>query len=246
MINLYSGRPGNGKSYHAVDDINWYLRHGVNVITNIDIDVSLIRPRFRKPLGAYIYLTSDQMASPDFFDGLFGFSLNFHVWDSSGKTKEGQTVLIVDECQQDILLNCRTWSRPDRKKWNDFFALHRHYGYKVILVTQSMSNVDKQVQKLVQLEYEHRNFANFNGLCKAVSLLIHKQIFVIIARDVSLKRTPKSARMGARYMFSNKKIYQLYNSYTVVDTRKKAPAPGSIPDEGGAAPGQPEAPATVL
>lgn len=234
MINIYTGRPGNGKSYHAVDDIAFYLRHGVNVITNIDINTDLIRPRFRKTFGSYIYLTSDQMAGPDFFDGLFGFALNFHHWSKDGKTKEGQTVLIVDECQQDQLLNCRTWNNKNRKQWNDFFALHRHYGFKVLLITQSMSNIDKQAQKLIQLEYEHRNFGNFNPFCKFISLLLHKQIFVVISRDVSLKRSPSAARMGARYMFSNRNIYKLYNSYTVIDFRKKAEVHDfpALPDPG--------------
>ena len=186
MINIYTGRPGNGKSYHAVDDINFYIRHGVNVITNIDINTDLIKSGFRGKRGAYIYLTSDQMAADDFFDGLLGFSLNFHQWTADGKTKEGQTVLIVDECQQDQLLNCRTWNNRNRKQWNDFFSLHRHYGFKVILITQSMSNIDKQAQKLIQLEFEHRNFANFNPFCKFLSMLLGKQIFVCISRDVSL------------------------------------------------------------
>ncbi len=226
MINAYTGRPGNGKSYHAVDDIYYYLRHGVNVITNIDINTDLIKPRKNKPFGHYLYLSSSEISEKDrlgtfnFIEGLRGFALNFHEWDDDGKTKEGQTVLIIDEAQQDNLLNCRTWNRPDRKEWNDFFAVHRHYGFKVILITQSLPNIDKQTQKLIQLEYEHRNFANFNGFCKFIALLLHKEIFVIISRDCSLKRTPKSARMGARYMFSNKKMYELYNSFTVEDTRK--------------------------
>lgn len=239
MINIYTGRPGNGKSYHAVDDINFYLRHGVNVITNIDINTDLIKPIFLKKMGSYLYLSSDQMADDDFFDGLYGFALNFHFWGKDGKTKEGQTVLIVDECQQDQLLNCRTWNNRNRKKWNDFFSLHRHYGFKIILITQSMSNIDKQAQKLIQLEYEHRNFANFNPFCKVLSLILGKQIFVCISRDVSLKRSPSAARMGARYIFSNKKIYKLYNSYTVIDFRKKAPEPDpEIP--GGAGERSPE------
>jgi len=235
MINIYTGRPGNGKSYHAVDDIYFYLRHGINVITNIDIDVRLIKPRHKKQLGAYIFLDSFSMTGSDFFDGLYGFALNFHKWTEDGKTKEGQTVLIVDECQQDHLLNCRTWSNPNRKDWNEFFALHRHYGFKVILITQNISNIDKQVQKLVQLEFEHRSLANFNGLLKTLTILLHKQIFVCISRDVSLKRTPSSARLGARYIFTNKLIYKLYNSYTVVDRRKKDDSSPSIPDLGGAA-----------
>lgn len=226
MIKLYSGRPGNGKSYHAVDDIYWYLRHGVNIITNIDVDPELIPPIGRRPMGKYLYISSSQMSSRDrfgnfsFLKGLLGFALNFHIWDEDGKTKEGQTVLIIDECQQDDLLNCRTWNNPTRKEWNDFFALHRHYGINVILITQSMSNIDKQAQKLIQHEIEHRKFGNFNGFCLFLCKLIRREIFVCVTRDCSLKRTPSAARMGAQYMISKKKIYKLYNSYTVVDIRK--------------------------
>lgn len=254
MINCYTGRPGNGKSYHACFDVYSALRSGVNVLSNINIDESKVKPnwirsKLHKPMGHFIYVPTAVMECPNFCkapdkcsfgDCLRGFSLNFHDWSKDNKTKEGQTLIVIDECQVDGLLNCRTWNNPTRRDWNEFFQLHRHYGFDIILVTQSLPNIDKQTQKLVQMEVEHRKFSNFNGLCKLISRFFMKEFFVCVKRDLSLKRTPTRARMGFSVMVSKAFIYKLYNSYLVEDIRHKAPvtavdtgadAPENLPPE---------------
>ena len=216
MINIYTGRPGNGKSYHAVLKIYNLLRTGSNVITNIDIDVSLIK----KCKGEYIYIDEYDFNDANFFMGLYGFAMNFHSFNDDGKiTKEGQTWLIIDEAQQDYLLNARTWNNSNRKDWNRFFQLHRHYGFNVLLVSQDLNNIDKQTQRLIQQNIEHRKFSNFNLICKLISIITFHTFFICIERDMSLKRSPKAARMSAYTLISRKKIYELYNSYTVTDFR---------------------------
>ena len=248
MINCYTGRPGNGKSYHACLDIYYALRSGVNVISNINIDDSKVKPnwirkKLHRSMGHFIYVPTDVMAQGffcksvdkcSFGDCLRGFSLNFHNWSKDNKTKEGQTLIVIDECQVDELLNCRTWNNPTRRDWNEFFQLHRHYGFNILLVTQSIANIDKQTQKLIQMEVEHRKFSNFNPLCRFISKLFFKEYFVCIQRDLSLKRTPTRARMGFSVLASKSFIYKLYNSYLVEDIRHKAPEP--VVDTGANAP----------
>lgn len=207
MITAYTGRPGNGKSYHAALDIYRKLRAGKNIITNIRINLS-----FRHK-GRYIYVSSEDMAASGFCKTLLGYSMEWHKWTEDGKTKEGQTLLIIDEAQQDDLLNCRTWQNKTRKEWNDFFSLHRHYGFNVILVTQDLVNLDKQTQKLIQNNVEHRKFSNFNPWTRFISKLVFHEMFICIERDQSLKRSPKAARMGSYTLWSHRKIYDLYNSF---------------------------------
>lgn len=227
MIVLYTGAPGNGKSYHMAKQVYRYLRNGNNVITNLPIDISRIKPKRKKQLGHFIFISDERMGAydaknctSDFISGLYGFALNFHVRDAKGKYEEGQTVLIIDECQQDDILNCRTYNRPNRREFNKFFQMHRHYGFDVILGTQDAANVDKQTRKIVQTEAEHRKLSTYKLFGKVLTFLIGHETFIVIERNMSLKRSPTIARMGSYYIVSNRKVFDLYNSYNVVDCRR--------------------------
>ncbi|MDD3417371.1 MAG: zonular occludens toxin domain-containing protein [Lachnospiraceae bacterium] len=223
MIRAYTGKPGNGKSYHLARDIRKYLRKGKNVFCNVEIDVSKIKPRGKKPLGNFFFVDSQKMGKEDFCEGLMGFALNFHQKNKKGefvKGKEGQSLLIMDEAQDEILLNARTWNNPTRREFNNFFSKHRHYSFDVLLVTQDIANLDKQTCKYIQYYEEHRKMANYKVFGKIITLLCGSQLFIIIKRDMALKRSPKLARMGSYVIKANKRIYDMYNSYVVVDTRR--------------------------
>lgn len=225
MIRLFTGRPGNGKSYHIARETYKYLRRGKTVISNVNMDVSNIKSKKRKPLGHFIYLTDAQIGAwdnkngSDFINGLEGFACNFHQ-KKKGYMKEHQTLVIIDECQQPNILNCRTYNAPNRVSINNFLQIHRHYGFDIILATQHTSFVDKQARNLIQCEEEHRKLSTFKTFGKILTWILGKEVFVIVKRDLSLKRTPKMSRMGAYYMACNKRICKLYNSSVAPDVRR--------------------------
>lgn len=103
---LYSGVAGTGKSYHVAQVIYEKLRNGINIISNVDIDITKIPPKGNKPLGQYIFVSNKQWLSNSIrqykkdyrgnltpilepctdkfssIQGLKGFALNFHKRDS--------------------------------------------------------------------------------------------------------------------------------------------------------------------
>lgn len=154
MIECYTGVPGSGKSYHVAKRVYEALRSGMNVISNLQINTSIIPPKSdKKPLGKFIYIPNDEWMSTSIYEkttmgyktpsticsyiyGLTNYALLFHKRNARGQIIEKQTLIILDECQ--IIFNPRSWNRKDRLKWIEFFTVHRHYGFEIILVTQTI------------------------------------------------------------------------------------------------------------
>ena len=130
---VYSGVPGSGKSYHACRDI---IYNKGPVITNMKVsgveNVAVMDLRDIKPKT------------------LMAFSLD---WFGSHAFKENSILLCIDEAQ--LLFNSRTWDSSDRFDWLEFLSQHRHYGYKVVLVAQDISMIDKQFRCLCEYDCRH-------------------------------------------------------------------------------------------
>lgn len=126
MIQCYTGVPGSGKSYHVAKQIYEALRSGMNVISNLQINTSIIPPKGKKPLGKFIYIPNDEWMHTSIFEkssmgyktsstiysyiyGLTNYALLFHKRNARGQIIEKQTLLILDECQ--IIFNPRSWNR---------------------------------------------------------------------------------------------------------------------------------------
>lgn len=192
-INLYTGTPGSGKSLDLARDIIRRLRRGSRVIANIDIDVDEIKGN----KGTFVYLPDHEM-TPQF---LYDFARLNHE-----RGKEGQTLIIIDECQlkfnpRDYLIKSK---QAERMEWIEFFTTHRHYGYNVILSTQWDRMIDRQIRALVEYEYIHRKINNY----KIFALLPFK-LFVSVQYWYGLR-----LRIGAEFYIYRKLYSRIYDSYT--------------------------------
>lgn len=224
MIYFFTGRPGNGKSLHMAEIIYNSILDGVNVISNIQVDEHAFdRIRHKEKLGRFIYvdntdwLTDAYRSRPDdkhfsYLDGLYGFAENFHRKNPRGQITEGQTILVLDECQE--LFNTRSWNRKDRLAWCAFFRIHRHYGYDCYLISQDDRVIDKQIRAILQREVEHRCVNNYKLFGRILGLLSGGKLFVAITRDYSLSGKVAS-RMSSRYFRGRKKFYGFYDSYAL-------------------------------
>lgn len=223
MIYFFTGKPGNGKSLHMAEIIYNSMLRGVNVISNIQINEHAFdRCRHREKLGKFIYIDNAEWLNNayrrqpgnavrySYIDGLYNFALNFHKTNSRGQIKEGQTILVLDECQD--LFNTRTWNRSDRLQWCSFFRIHRHYGYDCYLISQDDRVIDKQIRSILQKEIEHRCINNYKLLGKILGLLAGGRLFIAIERDYTLNGKNNS-RMGSQYFRGRKKFYNFYDSY---------------------------------
>ena len=225
MIYFINGRPGGGKSLTAAEYICKAIRRGKNVIANFEINMDYFSGcRHPEKLGRFLYVPNAEWLTNaysgidpnkrefSYIDGLWGFANNFHRSDHKGRVREGQTLLVFDECAD--LFNARTYNSRDRLSWCSFFRQHRKLGYTVYLIAQDDSDVDKQIRELLQKEIECRCVSSMKFLGRLMGLLCGGKLFIRICRDCTLKSAyrKKDAKEYSQF-FIGKKYYAFYDSY---------------------------------
>lgn len=221
MIYFFTGRPGNGKSLHMAEIIYNEMLKGKNVIANFEINEHAFdKVRHKEKLGQFIYESNynflnnaykGKSNSYSYLDGLYNYALQFHKRNKRGQIIEGQTILVLDECQE--LFNARSWNRKDRLEWCSFFRQHRKYGYEVYLISQDDKVIDKQIRSVLQYEQEHRCVNNYKWFGKLLGLLCGGKLFVCITRIYG--KTGKDSYIKSQFFTGKKKFYEFYDSYKV-------------------------------
>lgn len=216
MIYIYTGTPGSGKSLHTAKDIYQCLLRETYVITNFGINNDYFEPKKNKKLkkknkklkpnkckGQHIYINNFDL-DPKF---LTFFARGFFKRDKKGRIKEGQALLVIDECS--ILLGCRDWNVKSRNAWIIFFQQHRKFGYNIILVTQNQKMIDRQVRGLIEYEVLHRKLNNFKLFGKIFALFLGGSAFIAITKwnGMNVKISSET--------FSGRKYFDFYNSYEI-------------------------------
>lgn len=196
MIYLYSGTPGSGKSLHTARVVLNDLRRGIPVIANFDINRNYVR----KGIENFTYIETFDLCP----DWLIQFSKE-HFHDR--KIKEDSITLIIDEAQ--MLFNPREWNMKNRLDWLKFFQMHRHYGYSVILVSQSDMMLDKQIRSLIEYEEIHRKLKNygFKGILLSI-MLLSTNLFCVVKYWYPMK-----LKVSNEFFRLHKKYYNLYDTY---------------------------------
>lgn len=204
MIYLYSGTPGSGKSLHLARDIMFKLRRGQNVIANFLIDVDVVRSRFfgllrYKNLGAFIY-KPDREFTVDF---LVDYAKKNH---KAGL--EGQTLVCFDEAQRKWNSAKNRISSKEIEKWEDFFSLHRHLGFNIILCTQKDKMIDRYLRDLLEYDIKHRK-ANNRG---TIGMFLPFKLFSAVTYWYGVRE-----KLSVEF-FTYRKLYSiLYDSYSFSD-----------------------------
>jgi zona occludens toxin len=143
MINAIVGRTRSGKSYEAVR--YWAieaLKNNRMVVTNLSLNADRICAAYGEHLRDLIVVVksdfSDFSGKPT--DHYFSMPDHFiqHTWkDSDNKGP----LFIIDEAHFVFGEGCT----PDIKK---FLAMHGHYGFDILLLTQDVSQLDRVVRKM--------------------------------------------------------------------------------------------------
>ena len=165
MIEFYTGTPGSGKSAHLMKDIQEYANKGRTVVANFPL---CKRPLLAAKSFRFHYVDTFEITPRFLRDNARDFSTG----------REDSALLIIDEAQ--LLFNSRTWHDSDRAEWVAFFTQHRKLGYRVILVTQSIEMVDKQVRALAEYNVSHRKPGNFGIGGRMISLFFLNRAFVTV------------------------------------------------------------------
>ncbi len=150
MIIGFTGTPGSGKTYEAVEKILDNLMRGKIIYTNID---GMFDPECQEMIKSYCNLSDlaltiqlkqlepDQIA--DFW---------MHI--------EPRCLVVLDEIHK--WFSNRDWNDPKNKQFGYWASTHRHYGYEVVLITQNIERVDAAVRSLLEWNYVYRK-VNFLG-----------------------------------------------------------------------------------
>lgn len=197
MIFFYSGTPGSGKSLHVARDIylNLRVKHRP-VIANFPIDYDYLIKQGKKKAAKFTYIDNSQLSVKALYD---------YAFDNHKMGKEGQTIVIIDECQ--IMFNPREFSRKDRLEWITFFTQHRKLGYHFILISQNDRLVDRQIRSLFEYEVKHRKINNFGPFA-----LLPVPTFVAITYWYSVKQ-----RVETKFFIHKRKHSKLYDSFMMFD-----------------------------
>lgn len=210
MIYLYTGVPGSGKSLHAAQDILDAVKcKDVTVIANFKCNETYFEKGLfkRKKKGNFIYQPNEVLNVKD----LIEFSNQYY---KRHDFSENGILLVLDEAQ--LIFNSRTWQESGREEWIYFFTNSRHFGYKVILITQFTEMIDKQIRSIVEIEVNHRNMANFGFMGKLLSLVCGGKLFACISYYSGLKQ-----RIKVQYVFGRRHLYDFYNSYDIDSFKRK-------------------------
>lgn len=189
MIILITGTPGSGKSYEAVaHHILPALNSGRKVITNLPFRLDYymkINPSFDKNLFECKLPTPENLrpfSKPeDFAD----------EW----KNKEGVGPLyLIDEAHM-------CYPRGDKDKpIFEYFTMHRHTGADIVLVTQQLNQLRREISGLIELSYVLKKNTVLGS-----SKSYRKQI-----RDGT-----KGSIISTSVPSYNPMIFKLYQSYTL-------------------------------
>lgn len=203
MMSIYDGTPGTGKSLHVIDDIRDYLRRGCNVIANFDFRVDLMGKSCK---GEFLKKENRELQYPDWVKE-YGLS---HNLNKNGSVKMGQTLLVIDEAQN--VFDARQWNCSGRKEWNEFFAVHRHYGFDIILITQNIKSLDKRIQANAEFEVLHRNMKHYKNLGFVLSLFFGGHLFVWVKRYLSTKD-----KVASKWFIGSKRKFRYYDSFVLFE-----------------------------
>ena len=201
MIEFYSGTPGSGKSLHVAEKLYYWVRAGLPAVGNFDINLDRIKTRHKKE---YVFKRNDEL-TPEFLIAYANEQIK-----KKGKVKEDSILLVIDECQ--LMFNARDWTKQGRGEWLQFFTLHRHLGYKIILVAQFDRMIDRQVRSLIEYEYIHRKVSNFGIKGKIVSALALGNLFVCVKVWYPMKE-----KVGSEFFKAHKRYYSLYDTYALFE-----------------------------
>lgn len=200
LISLYSGTPGSGKTFHVSQKIYYGLRAKKNYICNFPVNLDYIKGRKRK-IGRFDYVKTSEI-NPEY---LLEYAKKHHSFK-----KESETTIVIDECG--IIFNPRGWDNKSRMAWIEFFSLHRHYGFDVILISQTDRMIDRQIRGFVEYEHRHRKINNYKIWGRILGLLCGGTLFVDVIVWYGLRE-----KTGSEFIRYSRKVAKIYDTFMLME-----------------------------
>lgn len=170
MIYIYTGKIGDGKSYHVVkNELIPAVKAGRPVLTNLDIG-----PEHIRAIAFECGLSPAQVKITVVDGERLKEMLQLDENDKEGKHLpiEKQTLIIVDEAQ-------KLWrAREYKETSNNFLFLlewHRHLGLDVVFISQDVGQMDKAIGRLCNEFLTVKNLRMLHSFVGNRYILQHRQ-----------------------------------------------------------------------
>lgn len=199
-IELYTGTPGSGKSYHAARRIVAWLKRGKPLIANFPVNEKAAKEGC---IARAEYLDNSELSAS---------YLVKYAFEHLKIGVEHQCLVVIDECQ--VIFNCREFGRSDRMAWVQLFSQHRKLGFDFLLITQSDRMMDKQIRYLVETEVKHRKLNNYGFGGGMLSLLTLGSTWFIAMEYWYGGNKLLLSRQVFRYQKKYEKVYDSYRLFT--------------------------------
>lgn len=146
MIYAISGRPGGGKTYEAVAyHIIPAIKDGRKVITNITLNIDWFVKIFGVEVRELIKIVDGRLT--DFGSTSRPFS-QIEDYSDEWRNENGQGPLyVVDEAHMSLP------SRGLPAPILEWYSIHRHYGVDIILLTQNLRKLHRDIKDMVEVTY---------------------------------------------------------------------------------------------
>jgi len=148
MINGIQGKPGGGKSYEAVVThiIPTITKDRRKVVTNLPLNVDVFCEVYGEYCRDLIEIVDGEFHN---YGGQRPFSKKDHFLQYEGwQNPQGQKVyFFIDECHLAMP------TQGTEKELTEFFSMHRHYGFDIMLITQNFRKVNKDIKDMIQMSY---------------------------------------------------------------------------------------------
>ncbi|MDK9764908.1 assembly protein [Vibrio sp. D420a] len=146
MIYGIVGRPGGGKSYEAVAyHVLPALKEGRKVITNLPLQIDHFAAVLGDEVRQLIVVVDGKLN--DFGSMERPFSKVSDYEDDWRNTKGQGPLFVVDEAHMTL---------PNRNlntEILEWYSLHRHYGVDIILVTQNLRKIHRDIKDMIEVTY---------------------------------------------------------------------------------------------
>lgn len=198
MITAFTGTPGSGKTYDAVRKIVDNLRLGRVIYTNVEgMDAPECLEMIKMVAGLSDYGLAKHLR---FLERSQVQEFWLHV--SPG------CLIVLDEVQNDF--NAREWQSQKNVYFNTWASTHRHHGFDVILITQSIQRIDTAVRALVEWTYVYRKVNYFGSL-------VQKKYMCYAYGGEDVSGPPLAKPIRTTY---DPAIFLCYKSYVAKDTKE--------------------------
>ncbi len=211
MIHGISGKTGGGKSYEAVvrHIIPTVTEHKRKVVTNLPLNVDHFCSVYGEYCRDLIEVIDGEFHN---YGGQRPFSKKEHYLQyEDWQNEEGNRVyFFVDECHLALP------QQGTDKEVKQFYDMHRHYGFDIMLITQNFRKVDRDIRDLVANHYRAIK-KSMMGQDDKYILKVHDGSSATNATVVATHEREYEA-----------KYFKFYKSHTKSDQSVKEAAPSDI------------------